>query len=512
MTEKYILSHDLGTGGNKAVLYSSDGILISKAFKSYNTIYPDSYRAEQNPLDWWNAIVETTKELLIKTKIKKQDIICISFSGQSMGIVPVDKKGNLLKNFVPIWSDSRANNEANNFFEKLSYDNWYEKTGAGFRPENHSVFKLMWIKKNEPSLFNSAYKFLPTKGYITFKLTGNFITDYSDASFSGLMDIKKLEYSEEILNLSGIPVEKMPKLLNATDYAGELRREVADILGLHPGIPVITGGVDNACTAIGSGNIKENRIYNYIGSSSWIAATSSNPIISKEIKIPCYVHNIKGLYLSQVSVFSTGSTLQWFKDVLCDKENSEAVETGYNVYQIIEKIARKSPVGSNKLYFIPSFRGGATVNPNSYLRGAFFGLELFHNKSDINRSVFEGISFELGLALREYINLGMKTKDITITGGGSKSKFWRQILADVYDKNIVLTNIGQEAAAFGAAAVGAVGIGVWKDFNKVDEIIKQINISKPNKTNVKQYREILKRFKYLIERTGEINEFLATKF
>lgn len=425
-----------------------------------------------------------------------------------MGMVAVDKKGNLLKKSTPIWNDSRAINEANEMLKEIGYDYWYEKTGAGFRPENHTIFKLKWFKKNEPELFKSTYKFLPTKGYITLKLTGNFISDYSDASFSGLMDINSLAYSQEIFKLSGLPFEKMPELFRSIDVAGELKKEPADVLGLSPGIAVITGGVDNACTAIGAGNIKENRIYNYIGSSSWISATSAKPLIARKIKIPCYAHSIPGLYLSQVSVFSTGSTLQWFKDVLCDRENLEALRYNGNVYDLIEKNASNSPVGSNNLIFIPSFRGGATVSPNPYLRGAFLGLELSHNKNDISRAVLEGISFELGLALKEYTGLGMKSKDIRITGGGSKSKFWRQMLADIFNMETILTNIGQEAAAFGAAAVSAVCTGMWKDFSIVDSIVKQVDVSKPLEINVKKYKDILPVFKYAMDRTAEINQFM----
>src|SRR5665811_2140663 len=439
MVQKYILAHDLGTGGNKAVLYSSEGELISKAFKSYATYYPYSGWAEQNPQDWWEAVIESTKKLLAATEINKKNIACISLSGHSMGIVPVDKEGKLLRKIVPLWNDSRAIDKAREILKLIGDDYWYEKTGAGFRPENHSIFKLAWFKENEPDMFNSTFKFLPTKGFIILKLTGNFISDYSDASFSGLMDINELKYSEEIFNLSGLPVEKMPVLLKSVDYAGELTKEASELLGIPSGIAVINGGVDNACTAIGAGNIKENRIYNYIGSSSWIAATSAKPMINSKLKIPCYVHSIPDLYLSQVSVFSTGSTLQWYKDIFCDKENLQAENSNGNVYSIIEKNASNSPVGSNNIIFIPSFRGGATVNPNPYLRGAFLGLELSHNKNDINRSVLEGISFELALALKKYMNLGMKSKDIRITGGGSKSKFWRQMLADVFGIDTILT-------------------------------------------------------------------------
>jgi xylulokinase len=510
MSKKYILAYDLGTSGNKAVLYSSEGELIAKVFKSYNTYYPYSGWAEQNPNDWWESIKESTNKLLTNNKINKKDIATISLSGHSMGIVPVDKNGNLLRKTVPIWNDSRAMNEANNILKLIGYDYWYEKTGAGFRPENHSIFKLVWFKENESDLFNSVYKFLPTKGYIILKLTGKFVSDYSDASFSGLMDINKLQYSEEIFNLSGLPIEKMPIILKSIDCVGELTKESSELLGIPSGIPVINGGVDNACTAIGAGNITENRIYNYIGSSSWIAATSMKPLINTKIKIPCYAHAIPEFYLSQVSVFSTGSTLQWYKDVFCYEENLQAKKLNENIYDIIERNASMSPIGSNNIIFIPSFRGGATVNPNPYLRGAFLDLELYHNKNDINRAVLEGITFELALALKEYINLGMKPKEIRVTGGGSKSKFWRQMFADVYGLNIILTNIDQEAAAFGAAAIGAVGVGIWNNFSVVDEIIKQVDVSKPNKQNVKTYNEILKKFKYAINKIGEINKFLLS--
>jgi xylulokinase len=506
MGQKYIIAHDLGTSGDKAALYSTEGKLIVKAYKYYNTYYPKTGWFEQNPIDWWNAVIETTRKLITSVSINKKDIKCIVLSGHSMGIVPVDAKGNLLKKMVPLWNDSRAIDQAESVLRIIGNEYWYNKTGAGFRPENHSVFKLVWLKEKEPDIFNSTFKFLPTKGYIILKLTGNFVTDYSDASISGLMDIKERRYSKKILDTCGLPLNKMPVIKNSTDQVGRLTLEASKILGLSEDVQIVNGAVDNVCTAIGAGTIKEERVYIYIGSSSWIAAASSKPLLDKKTKLLCYAHAIPKLYLSQVSIFSTGSTLDWYKDILCEGEKFEAGED--NVYEIIEKKAASSPLGSNNILFIPSFRGGATVNPNPYLRGALLGLELFHNKNDINRAVLEGISYELALALRKYEYLGVKPENIIITGGGSKSRFWRKIMTDIFGINTVLTNVRQETAAFGAAAIGAVGMGMWKNFDNVDYILKKTETLFPDYNNYNKYKLILHKFEYAVEKVAEINKHI----
>jgi len=506
MAEKYILGYDLGTGGNKAVLYTSEGKLLIKTFVSYDTIYPQSGWAEHNPLDWWNSIVKSTNELINKSKIDRKNIACISISGHGMGIVPVDKKGNLLRKTTPIWFDSRAIKQTKEVLNKVGYEEWYQITGAGLRPENYAAFKLMWYKDNEPDLYKKTYKFLGTKDFINMKMTGKFLSDYSDASFSGIFDLSKLDYSEELLEATSLSREKMPDLFPSIYVVGDLLPEAAEELNLVKAIPIVLGGHDVPCTAVGAGNVTKGRVYNYIGTSAWISLASDEPLLGKEIKTYNGAHVIPGMYTSQVAIYAAGASYQWVKDTICKNEVDYAEKSGENVYSLMEKEASESPPGSNGVIFIPDLMGGGTIHPNPNIRGAFLGLTLSHKKSDLIRSAMEGIAFDLRLVLDEFKKMGVKADEIRIVGGGSQSKLWRKIFSDIYNTKIILTNVGQETAALGAAAIAAVGTGLWKDFTTIDRITEVLNVNTPDKVNNAKYEKILEVYRFVAKEISEISE------
>jgi len=509
MTTKYILAYDLGTGGNKAVLYNSDGKLLNKTFVSYSTIYPQRGWAEHNPLDWWNSIVNSTNDLMDKTKINKKDIACISISGHGMGIVPVDKKGTLLRKTTPIWLDSRALVQAKRILDKVGFENWYKITGAGLRPENYAAFKIMWYQDNEPDMFKKTYKFLGTKDFINLRMTGKFLTDYSDASFSGIFDLKKLDYSEELLKASGFPREKMPDPFPSIHVIGELLPDAAKELNLAKGIPIVLGGHDVPCTAVGAGNVKKGRVYNYIGSSAWISVASDEPLLGKKVKTYNGVHVIPGMYTSQVAIYSAGASYQWVRDTICREEVQTANKSETDAYFLMEKEALKSPPGSNSVIFVPDLMGGATIHPSPNIRGAYLGLSLSTKKNDLIRAAMEGVALDLRLVLDEFKKMGIKANEIRIVGGGSRSKLWRQIFSDIYNTKIILTNIGQETAALGAATIAAVGTGLWKDFSIIDNITKVLDTCNPNSENAKKYGKILNAYKFIVEKISEIGEKMA---
>ncbi|MGA2548096.1 MAG: FGGY-family carbohydrate kinase [Rectinemataceae bacterium] len=509
MAGKHILAFDLGTGGNKAVLYNSQGILLGSTFSPYETFYPQSGWAEQCPLHWWNSLVKTTQALLRLTGVSKAEIACLSISGHGIGVVPVSKDGRLLRERTLLWSDSRAIAQTKEYFRRVDYNRWYSITGAALRPENYAIFKIMWHRDHEPELYRDTYKFIGTKDYLNMKMTGNIVSDFSDASFSGVNDLLGWKYSEEYLKEAGIPADKLPALIPSTGIVGELLPVPADELGLTRGIPVICGGYDGSCTALGAGNYIENRIYNYVGSSSWISVASDKPLIEQRIKPYCYYHVIPGMFNSTVSIYAAGSAYQWVRNVLCREEVFAAGITGVDPYEIMNQEAKQSPVGANNLFFNPSLMGGSTINPSPNLRGAFIGLELGHTKADMLRAVMEGVAYDLRLVLDCFRHLNVQADEVRMVGGGSKSELWRQIFADIYRSKIILTNVGQEAAALGAATLAAIGAGIWKDFSIVDSIARTVHVSVPNPGNEAEYEKRLPVFGFLTEKLAEIGEEIS---
>jgi xylulokinase len=508
--DKKILSFDLGTGGNKASLYDVEGTCLASAFVPYTTQYPHVGWHEQRPVDWWNAVMESTRKLLKSSGVDKNDIVCLGISGHSLSAVPVDKDGNLLRDETPIWSDIRAQKEVEDFFKKVDPDEWYLTTGNGFPAACYTIFKVMWYRNHEPNMFNKVHKILGTKDYINFKLTGVFKTDYSYASGTGIYNLKGWKYASKFIEASGIPTQVWPEIVSSTYVLGEVEPAIADVLGLGTKVKVVCGGVDNSCMALGAKNIKDGRVYTSLGSSAWIAVSSERPVIDSKAKPFVFAHVIPNMFTSAVSIFSAGTSFAWVKDNICSNLKEQAQAENKNVYDLMTAMAAQVPVGSNKLLFNPSLAGGTSQDHSVHIRGAYMGLDLKHGKADLVRAAMEGIAMNLRLrldVLRKYCHV---QDEILFVGGGSKSKLYLQIFADVYNTKILKTNIDQDAGALGAAAIAAVGCGLWKDFNKIDEIHKTVEVVQPDPENNCKYEKLLPVFEYASECQANISDALRT--
>jgi len=506
--DKKIISFDLGTGGNKASLYDAEGSCLASAFVPYTTQYPRVGWHEQRPEDWWNAVVESTRKLLQSSGVDKNDIVCLGISGHSLGAVPVDKDGNLLRDETPIWSDIRAQKEVEEFFQKIDPDEWYLTTGNGFPAACYTIFKVMWYRNHEPEIFNKVHKILGTKDYINYKLTGIFKTDYSYASGTGIYDLKGWKYASKFIEASGIPAQVWPEIVSSTHVLGEVEPKIAEALGLSAKVKVVCGGVDNSCMALGAKNIKDGRVYTSLGSSAWIAISSEKPVIDAKAKPYVFAHVVPNMFTSAVSIFSAGTSFAWVKENICSELIEKAQAENKNVYDLMTALAAQAPVGSNNLLFNPSLAGGTSQDLSVHIRGAYIGLDLKHGKADLVRAAMEGIAMNLRLRLdllRQYCQI---EDEILFVGGGSKSKLYLQIFADVYNTKILKTNIDQDAGALGAAAVAAVGYGLWKDFNKIDEIHKAVEIVEPDPENNLKYEKLLPVFEYASDCQANISDKL----
>lgn len=482
-----LIAYDLGTGGAKASLYDEDGACLRNAFLPYDTRYPAGGWHEQRPLDWWNAIVQATRQLLAGQDASAVEGLAIS--GQSLGVVPVDDSGALLREHTPIWSDTRSGAQTRDFFSRVDSEHWYMTTGNGFPAECYAVFKAMWYRDNEPEMFRRVRWLLGSKDFINLRLTGRAATDFSYASGSGAYDLRRWAYSEEFIAASRLPRHIFPEILPSTAVLGGLTAEAADLLGLRQGVPVACGGVDNSCMALGAKNLADGRVYTSLGSSSWIAVSSSEPVLDPVKKPYVFTHVVPGLFTSAVSIFAGGSSFRWARDVLLGLKASEL--GGRDPYQVMNEMAARSPIGANRLMFNPSLAGGSSQEPSPSIRGGFFGIDLRHTRDDLVRAVMEGVALNLGAVLailRGYVRLH---DEMLLVGGGSRSALWRQIFADVYGMRVVKTNVDQDAGSLGAAAVAAVGVGLWKDFSRVDAIHATEAVQEPRPEAVQAYARLM---------------------
>ncbi|MEW6578033.1 MAG: FGGY-family carbohydrate kinase [Chloroflexota bacterium] len=507
--EPYIIAYDLGTGGNKASLYDAGGRCLAETFVSYETRYPRAGWHEQRPAGWWNAVVQSTQALLAKAAVDRSKIVCLGISGHSLGVVPLAADGTLLRDWTPIWSDGRAVPQTEQMFRHLSETEWYYLTGNGFPAPLYSVFKIMWYRDNEPELFARIARIIGTKDYVNYRLTGYIGTDYSYASGSGVYDLVQWAYSDALIAASELPASLFPEVVPSTQVIGTLTPEAAQALGLPAAVQVVAGGVDNSCMALGARNIEDGRIYNSQGSSSWIAVTSSKPLLNDRSRPFVFTHVMPGLFNSAVPVFSSGSSLRWLRDQACGDLVQEAERTGASVYDLMTALAAESPVGARKLLFNPSLAGGSSVDPSINIRGAFLGLDLGHTRADLIRATLEGIALEMRVSLDELRRLMPIGDELLVVGGGGRSALWRQIHADVYNMRIIKTNIDQQTAALGAATLAAVGTGLWDDFTIIDRIHQVESVTEPIPENVQVYDTLLPIFIKSSEYLADIGDRMA---
>jgi xylulokinase len=480
--KKYILAHDLGTSGNKATLFTTEGKLVRSATVPYGTRYFNNNWAEQDPSDWWNAVCASTQSLA--SGIDPKEIAAICFSGQMMGCLCVDRQGRPLRPAI-LYSDQRAVAECDIILKRIDAGEFYRITGHR-ASASYSVEKLMWVKNHEPEIYAQTHRMLHAKDYMNFRLTGAMVTEYSDASGTNVMDLTARRWSEKLISITGIDAEKLPELKASTDVIGELTAEAAKAVGLVPGIPVVAGGGDGVCAGVGVGSVKPGMTYNYLGSSSWIATTTEKPIFDDAMRTFVWAHAVPGYVHPCGTMQTAGSSYAWLKNEICTLEKAFASETGASPYDLINRQIEKSPPGANGLLFLPYLLGERSPRWNPDAKGALIGLTLEHTRADVLRAVMEGVTLNLSIIL-EIFRTQVPIREITVIGGGAKGEVWRKIMADVYQADILRPDYLEEATSMGAAIIGGVGCGVFPSFEVADRFIQIADRTKPDPARQKVY-------------------------
>jgi xylulokinase len=505
--KQFILAHDLGTTGNKASLYDAEGTLLGSSLSEYGTKFEHTGWAEQNPEDWWQAVCASSKELISQTKINKNDIACIVFSGQMMGCVALDKYAKPLRNAL-IWADQRSTKQEQWLSEQISPEKVYRITGHRLSA-SYSLCKMLWLRNNQQDIYEDTYKFVHAKDAVVARLTGNFVTDPSDASGMNLYDLEKGTWSEDIINAAQLDTRKLPDIRPSSAVVGEVQKNVADEVGLNAGTPVVIGGGDGCCAATGAGVIQVGRAYNYIGSSSWIALATPKPIYDPTMRTFTWAHLIPTMFSPCGTMQAAGASYAWAKNELAPLEVQLAKEKNISVYELMNQTAEASPVGAKGLLYLPYLLGERSPRWNTKARGAFIGLDIRHSRADMIRSVLEGITLNLRVILDAFTAQGATIDTMRVIGGGAKGKLWNQIMADVYGVPVQRLNVLEEATSLGAAVAGGVGVGVYKDFSMVEHMNPVVSTVEPNPMSKETYNKLLKVFNSAYEALVPVYEDLA---
>jgi xylulokinase len=462
MTDSYIIAHDLGTSGTKAALTDLHGRVLATAERRYPVYYSPDGGAEQDSQEWWQAIVETTHEMMAKAAVNPNQIAGLTMSAQMVGTVPVDKDGKPLRR-VMIWLDSRAEKEA-------AY--LREVTQLPFIGGKAPSAKVLWIKQNEPEIYARTHKMLDCKDYLQFRMTGVYGTDYTLSSATTMFNPWEMSWWTDVLAAMDVPVEMLPPAMPSTQVVGTLTEAAAQELGLVEGIPVVSGGGDVPCAMIGSGAISHGRVHLYLGTSAWVFAVTPDFNMEAEGIGPGVSCDPNGFGLGG-EMDNAGGCLKWFNEQLFGQEEHEAAQAkGISTYQLMDQMAAVIPPGSEGLLFLPWVWGERAPVDDDNVRGGFVNLGLNHTKAHMVRAILEGIGYHLRWIFEAVEKAGIPVKEANVIGGGATSAFWLQLLADVTGVKLLQVEGPLDACARGAAMTAAVGLGFYKDFLEVEKIIR----------------------------------------
>ncbi len=415
MTVEYFLGIDVSTTGSKALLIDDTGNVVAVAASPHTLSTPRPLWSEQDPEEWWQATINSVRAVLKETSIRADAIKAIGLTGQMHGLVLLDDAGEVLRPAI-LWNDQRTQAQCDEIHRRFGREKFIQLSGnaalTGF-----TAPKILWVAENEPEVYARARHVLLPKDYIRYKLTGEYAMDKADGSGTILFDLKKRNWSQELLSGLNIPSSWMPPTYEGPEFTGAVTGTAAAETGLSAGTPVAAGGGDQAAQAVGVGAVEPGIVGLTVGTSGVVFATTPSALIEPQGRLHAFCHAVPGMWHFMGVMLSAAGSLQWYRDTLAPGM----------AFNDLLKEAEAVPAGSEGLQFLPYLSGERTPHPDPNARGAFIGLTLRHNRGALTRAVLEGVAFGLkdGFTLIKDAGLESITQ-VRASGGGTKGALWRQ--------------------------------------------------------------------------------------
>ncbi len=489
-----LLGIDIGTSSTKALLLDSENGVIDVASQGYEVIVPQMGYAEQNPGKWWNAVCDTLGKLKSDHQAAFEKIAAVGLSGQMHGLVAVNANGKPVRPAI-IWLDQRSNRQVEEIKKLLSEDEI--KRIAHNDPYTGFAFpSLMWIRENEPEHYRQIDKVLMPKDYIRYRMTGAYGADASDASSTTCFDVRTRDWSEEFICRTGLERDFFPDCHESTEIAGEVSPECERQTGLRAGIPVIFGGGDQQCQCIGNGAYQEGIVVSNIGTGGEIASYIAEDIYDPKLRTHTFCHAINKAFIIYGATLCSGMSLRWLKENILKKQSFEE----------LSDMAAQVPAGSEGIVFLPHLTGERTPYMNPKSKGIFFGLRLIHDDRHFARAVMEGVAFGLKGTLDIFDELGIGVERIIASGGAATSPVWLQIQADIFGKEVVVSQV-KEQACLGAGILAALGTGIFRSAQDSSHLIAfDKTVYEPSAKTKNVYDEAYQLFVDLYENNKDLFE------
>lgn len=482
-----LMGLDLGTTALKVALFDEKGKMLAVSTQEYDLLTPETNYVEEEPETYWNAFRDGIRDLKSQYDLTEKSEIVLAMSAQGETLFVLDKEGKSLRNAI-VWMDNRAVEEAKALEERFGNDICYKRTGqVSFEP-CWPASKVLWIRNHEPEVFERADKFLLIEDYFIYRLTGRYATEPSLVCSSTYWDIIDRTYWKEMLDYLGIKEEQLAPVKESGTPIGKILPEVAADLGIGQNVTVCTGALDQAAGAIGAGNIRQGMFSETIGAALAVCVPVNGPVYDPAGKMPLFCFPIPGMYM--IHTFTNGGmTLRWFRDKFCDLEMLMEKNGCGDAYDMIGRQVEKVPAGNDGLVMLPHLAGAMAPDANAKAKGVWFGFTLQHTRAHFMRAIMESLGFILKRNIDSLSNMGIQVKEIRSLGGGSKSRVWSQIKADINQVTLETVKT-KEAAALGAAVLAGTATGIFDSVesavNSMVEVKERIT---PSQADLAEYEK-----------------------
>lgn len=487
MKINYAIGVDIGTTSTKAVLFTEKGLTVCKHTIGYPLSAPTPGAAEQNPEEIFSAVIATIKNVIASSSIDPAQLSCLSFSSAMHSLIVVDSEGKPLSQSIT-WADNRSAKWAQKIKQEQHGHEIYLRTGTPIHPMSPFV-KLVWLRHEHPELFERAAKFISIKEYVFYRFFQQYVVDYSIASATGLLNLQKLDWDREALEIAGITPAKLSELVPTTHILKPIPAQWVQTLGILADTPTVVGANDGVLSNLGVGAITPGIVAVTVGTSGAIRAMVERPMTDPQQRLFCYALT-ENRWIVGGAVNNGGMALRWVRDQLTDTEVRAAQRLGKDPYDLITMLAETVLPGSEGLIFHPYLMGERSPLWDANARGSFFGLNLHHTKAHLVRAVLEGIVFNLCLVLEALQSFTGKAQRIQATGGFARSHLWRQMMADIFEQDVTVPQ-QYESSCLGAAVLGLYALQAISSLNLVSGMIGETYRHQPIAANVATYKKIL---------------------
>ncbi len=487
----YLVGIDVGTTGAKAMVMDAKGNVISSGYREYPCIYPRQDWVEQDAEMLIQQTFGACKDAIGNGKIDNSRIGGVGFSVQRATFLLIDKNNEVLgRNFYG-WQDNRSASEIGYITSKIPSDELYKTAGMPVTP-TFSLEKIVWVMRNDTEKYAKVNKILQTSDYVMWRFgTDDFYCERTNACCSGMIDVKTLSWSDRILDTFGIEKDKLGKLVDPGTVVGAVSKEAAALSGLKEGTPLVTGTGDQQCAAIGAGVSEPGMASLTLGTAGLLVVGTEKPMLEDKsgfMMVPS--SGILGMYEVEGIQLGAASSYRWVRDNIADLEKGEAAKQGKDPYVLMEEHIKKSAPGSNGVMFMPFLTGSGYPYWNHEAKGSFMGLKFSNTKSDMIRSVMEGITLESKDMYEKMKENNIEIKSLAITGGATKSNSWRQMISDMFNVEVKQLKV-EDATIVGAAILAGVGIKKFSDAREgVEKMVKYTDVIKPDPETAALYQKL----------------------